>query len=347
MRDTTMIMDDSHNKIVGNSPAVQTLRQHIDQVADKLTTVLVLGESGTGKELVARVIHEHSNRSKGPFVPINCAAIPLELLESELFGHEKGAFTGAFMARQGRFELAGGGTLFLDEIGDMPMSMQAKLLRVLQERSFERVGGNKSLKADVRIIAATHKNLEQSLKQGNFREDLYYRLNVFPIEIPPLRERKEDIIPLIHHFIETSRRETGNFVEMTREALDFLQQYYWPGNVRELANLIERLLVLASKKVITVGDLPERFFKRIAYSGDENLTTMTTSELVNNDKQFDLKGHLAQLELNLITQALQDSRGVITRAAKKLGLRRTTLVEKMKKYGIGREINYKTQNGIS
>jgi len=340
-----MTVENKGNEMIGTSSAIKAVQHLIQQVADKPATALILGESGTGKELVAKVIHQCSERAKGPFIPINCAAIPLELLESELFGHEKGAFTGAFIARQGRFELAAGGTLFLDEIGDMPMSMQAKLLRVLQERVFERIGGNKLVKADVRIIAATHKNLEQCIAKGSFREDLYYRLNVFPIEIPSLRERREDIVLLIQHFIEKHQAETGNFIELTSDTVCFLEQYDWPGNVRELFNLIERLLILLPGKTVTVQDLPESFFRRVRQES-KSLTITTTSELVNEDKRFDLKEHLAQLELDLIKEALWDSQGIVARAAKKLGLRRTTLVEKIKKYGIEREINYKTQNGI-
>lgn len=337
-----MVMHDERYKLIGNSPAIQAVQHLVSQVASRFTTALIRGESGTGKELIARVIHQHSQRAQGPFVAVNCAAIPLELLESELFGHEKGAFTGAVISRQGRFELAAGGTLFLDEIGDMPLSMQAKLLRVLQERSFERVGGNKPIKADVRIIAATHKNLEECLVQGSFREDLYYRLNVFPIEIPALRERREDIRTLIQHFIDLHREENGILIELTEEALHFLEQYEWPGNVRELSNLVERLCVLSTGKALTLQDLPEHFFRQMSRRNDKNLTILTAAQLVQ-EKHFDLKEHLSQLELDLITQALNDCAGVVARAAKRLGLRRTTLVEKMKKYGIGREVNYKAQ----
>jgi sigma-54 specific flagellar transcriptional regulator A len=326
-------------KLVGNSAATQTLQRLILQVASRFTTALIRGESGTGKELVARVIHHCSNRVQGPFVAVNCAAIPLELLESELFGHEKGAFTGAFIARQGKFELAAGGTLFLDEIGDMPISMQAKLLRVLQERSFERVGGNKAIKADVRIIAATHKNLEECLVQGVFREDLYYRLNVFPIEISPLRERREDIKVLIQYFIDLHKEESGSSIKLTEETLSFLEEYDWPGNVRELSNLIERLCVLYSEDAITPQNLPEQFFRKTSRLNDKKSTIVTT-DMLAKEKYFDLKEHLSQLEFDLITQALNDCQGVVARAAKRLGLRRTTLVEKMKKHGLGRAAFY-------
>jgi sigma-54 specific flagellar transcriptional regulator A len=332
-------------ELVGASSPIKMVEHLIRHVAKTSTTVLILGESGTGKELVAHIAHNLSDRAEGPFIPVNCAAIPLELLESELFGHEKGSFTGAYLSRQGRFELAAGGTLFLDEIGDMPLSMQAKLLRVLQEKSFERVGSNKSIKADVRIIAATHKNLEDSMSDGEFREDLYYRLNVFPIEIPPLRDRLEDIPLLIDYFIKKYQAESNNTVEFEMETLHFLEQYEWPGNVRELSNLIERLIILHPGKKITVQDLPEAFLRTAAKRLDKNLTVLTSPEL-NSKKRFDLKEHLAQLEFSLISQALQDCNGIVARAAKLLGLRRTTLVEKMKKYGMGREVNYKIQNEL-
>ncbi len=330
-------------KLVGTSTAVQSVQYLVEQVASTAATALILGESGTGKELVAQVIHNLSDRSEAPFVPVNCVAIPLELLESELFGHEKGAFTGAVVARQGKFELAAGGTLFLDEIGDMPMSMQAKLLRVLQERTFERVGSNKPIQADVRILAATHKNLEACIAEGTFREDLYYRLNVFPIQIPPLRERIEDIGLLIDHFIEKKKKETGNFISLAPETRAFLEKYNWPGNIRELCNLVERLLILYPEKCVFVDDLPAELFKQSALKQDKNLTTAITTDLLNEDKQFDLKGYLEKLEFSFITRALADCSGITARAAKKLGLQRTTLVEKIKKYGIIRNPNDKEQ----
>ena len=333
-------------ELVGSSPAIQAVQLLIQQVANKPTTALILGESGTGKELVARIIHALSDRNKGAFVPVNCAAIPLDLLESELFGHEKGAFTGAYTTRQGRFEMAAGGTLFLDEIGDMPISMQAKLLRVLQERTFERVGGNKLIKAEVRIIAATHKDLRLCIEKGTFREDLYYRLNVFPIHIPALRDRKEDIAAIIHHFIEKYRNETGCFLEVSDDALNFLIEYEWPGNVRELSNLIERLVIVSSGKQVTLENLPEYLLKRTHLRHEKSLPVMTNSTQLKTNQNFDLKGHLAQLELELITEALAESGGVVARAAKRLGLRRTTLVEKMKKYHIERELNLKTQSQL-
>ncbi len=339
-----MMVHGKVTKLIGMSSAIRHVQHLIQQVTNKPTTVLILGESGTGKELVAQIIHNLSERAAAPFVAVNCAAIPLELLESELFGHEKGAFTGAYTARQGRFELAAKGTLFLDEIGDMPISMQAKLLRVLQERTFERVGGNKPIKADVRIIAATHQNLEHSMRNGTFREDLYYRLNIFPIEIPALRDRKEDIPLLLHHFIEQYKAETGNFIGLAPETQSFLAQYDWPGNVRELFNLIERLLILFPQKQISLQDLPEPFMRQNTRAHDKSLTIMATAAKFRRGTKFDLKEHLAELEFTFINQALEESDGIVARAAKRLGLRRTTLVEKMKKYGMGRETIYRTPN---
>jgi len=331
-----MAIQEVMQELVGKSERIRAVQALIQQVADKPTTALILGESGTGKELIARMIHQLSERKDGPFIAVNCAAIPLDLLESELFGHEKGAFTGAHAARQGRFEVAAGGTLFLDEIGDMPISMQAKLLRVLQEREFERVGGNKSIRVDVRIIAATHKDLRQCLQAGTFREDLYYRLNVFPINLPALRERKEDIGLLIQHFIEKYRAETGHGIDMATDALEFLENYEWPGNVRELANLVERLVIVSSGKTITLNNLPEHFLQPYVVRQDNSLTVISNPSFHHPDQRFDLKEHLARLELDLINQALKDSGGVVARAAKRLGLRRTTLVEKMRKYRLGR-----------
>ncbi len=249
----------THNQtpLIGCSAGIKRVQHLIDRVAMKSTSVLILGESGTGKELVARSLHALSRRATGPFVALNCAAIPLELLESELFGHEKGAFTGAIGTRQGRFELASGGTLFLDEIGDMPAGMQAKLLRVLQEQVFERVGSNRSIKANVRIVAATHQDLEKAMHRGSFREDLFYRLNVFPIDIPPLRERKEDIPLLVDYFIEQHGRAHSSVMKMEPKSLNALIHYDWPGNVRELANVIERLMILYPNQNIAPKDLPQ------------------------------------------------------------------------------------------
>ena len=250
---------DLEQVLVGGGRAIADLRALVAQVAPKMASVLLQGESGTGKEVVARAIHDCSSRARGPFVAVNCGAIPAELLESELFGHEKGAFTGAITARKGRFELAEGGTLFLDEIGDMPFDMQVKLLRVLQERTYERVGGGKLQKADVRIVAATHQNLEGKVESGDFRMDLYYRLNVFPIDVPPLRERPEDVPLLARRFIALQEAQTGETLELSREALEQLCQCEWPGNVRELGNLIERLMILYPGETVGVAELPDRY----------------------------------------------------------------------------------------
>ncbi|MDP2243843.1 sigma-54 dependent transcriptional regulator [Pseudomonas sp.] len=337
--------------LVGTSRAIQQVRQMMQQVADTEASVLILGESGTGKEVVARNLHYHSKRRDGPFVPINCGAIPAELLESELFGHEKGAFTGAITSRAGRFELANGGTLFLDEIGDMPLSMQVKLLRVLQERTYERVGGNKTQNADVRIIAATHKNLEEMIEAGSFREDLYYRLNVFPIEMAPLRERIEDIPLLMNELISRMEHEKRGSIRFNSAAIMSLCRHDWAGNVRELANLVERMAIMHPYGVIGVGELPKKF--RHVDDEDEALTTSLREDLeeraaiiaglpgVNTPAMLpaeglDLKDYLGNLEQGLIQQALDDAGGVVARAAERLRIRRTTLVEKMRKYGMSR-----------
>jgi len=338
-------------------------------VAKTHASVLILGESGTGKEVVARNIHALSNRCKAGFVPVNCGAIPAELLESELFGHEKGAFTGAISARQGRFELAEKGTLFLDEIGDMSLPMQVKLLRVLQERTFERVGSNKSMSADVRILAATHRNLEKNIRDGKFREDLFYRLNVFPIELPALRERLEDVPLLLQHQIERLQQDNRGSVRLTAGAVEALCQYQWPGNVRELANLVERLSILHPQGVVDARDLPARYMPAglqpsktlfdpvtaFATSDEEDEAIINDTSSFNDDASFglpasgpdstaqvpeisadglDLKEHMAQMEIQLIQQALDATNGVVAHAARLLKMRRTTLVEKLKKYGM-------------
>ncbi|MGL5291245.1 MAG: sigma-54 dependent transcriptional regulator [Vibrionaceae bacterium] len=375
--------------IVGQSVAIDEVRHLIQQVATTDANVLILGESGTGKEVVARSIHEHSQRNKGPFVPVNCGAIPPDLLESELFGHEKGAFTGAICARKGRFEMANGGTLFLDEIGDMPAPMQVKLLRVLQERSFERVGGNKTIDVNVRVVAATHRNLEQMISVGSFREDLFYRLNVFPIEMPALRERKEDIALLMQELM-------GRFdstICLTERAMHALSSYDWPGNVRELSNAIERLMILYPGQTVDLHHLPKQYRQESAqhslnfsvsktptfsFSDDEeHLERAALCEIFSDsepceviekiekkekpaaafdestriscdtdgayiplqlpDDGLDLKTILVDLEVDFIRQALDVNMGVVARAASMLGMRRTTLVEKMRKYGLQRE----------
>ncbi|AMB80355.1 MULTISPECIES: sigma-54 dependent transcriptional regulator [Pseudomonas] len=337
--------------LVGTSRAIQHVRQMMQQVADTDASVLILGESGTGKEVVARNLHYHSKRRDAPFVPVNCGAIPAELLESELFGHEKGAFTGAITSRAGRFELANGGTLFLDEIGDMPLPMQVKLLRVLQERTFERVGSNKTQSADVRIIAATHKNLESMIEVGAFREDLYYRLNVFPIEMAPLRERVEDIPLLMNELISRMEHEKRGSIRFNSGAIMSLCRHAWPGNVRELANMVERMAIMHPYGVIGVAELPKKF--RYVDDEDENLVDTLFSDMeervaINNSTQdfsatamlppegLDLKDYLGGLEQGLIQQALDDANGIVARAAERLRIRRTTLVEKMRKYGMSR-----------
>lgn len=336
---------DLFRSMVGNSRAIRQVRSLIEQVAKSDATVLILGESGTGKEVVARNLHYHSSRRSKPFVPINCGAIPAELLESELFGHEKGAFTGAISARQGRFEMAEGGTLFLDEIGDMPMSMQVKLLRVLQERTFERVGGTKQIEADVRIVAATHRNLEEMIQEEKFREDLYYRLQVFPIEMPPLRDRVDDIPLLINELIARLEHENRGSVRFTPSAVMALCQYRWPGNVRELSNLIERMVIMHPYGVVDVQDLPEKFRPAGAASQteaesvkfDQHLAPMEPIVAARLPRDgIDLKEHISNLECTLIKQALDESGGVVAHAAKRLNMRRTTLVEKLRKYGLQR-----------
>ncbi|TBU83374.1 sigma-54-dependent Fis family transcriptional regulator [Pseudomonas daroniae] len=337
--------------LVGTSRAIQQVRQMMQQVADTEASVLILGESGTGKEVVARNLHYHSKRREAPFVPVNCGAIPAELLESELFGHEKGAFTGAITTRAGRFELANGGTLFLDEIGDMPLPMQVKLLRVLQERTFERVGSNKTQNADVRIIAATHKNLENMIEGGSFREDLYYRLNVFPIEMAPLRERIEDIPLLMNELISRMEHEKRGSIRFNSAAIMSLCRHDWAGNVRELANLVERMAIMHPYGVIGVGELPKKF--RHVDDDDEQLAASLREELDERAvltsaspgmgssamlpaEGLDLKDYLGNLEQGLIQQALDDAGGIVARAAERLRIRRTTLVEKMRKYGMSR-----------
>ena len=330
--------------LVGKSKAMQQIRQLMGQVAATDVNVLILGESGTGKEVVARNLHDHSTRKNKPFVPVNCGAIPGELLESELFGHEKGAFTGAISARQGRFELAQGGTLFLDEIGDMPLPMQVKLLRVLQERTFERVGSNKTIKADVRIVAATHRQLEQAIADGKFREDLYYRLNVFPIDMPPLSERSDDIPLLINALIVQAEKSGNDPFTLSPAAMTSLMRYPWPGNVRELSNLVERLCILFPNEQVDVAELPFKY-QQIEQQDEidalnaqaPSYETAPTFEAAAADTRLpeegiDLKTILVDLERQYIEQAIEASQGVVARAAELLGMRRTTLVEKMKKY---------------
>ena len=324
----------------GASSAVAQVRDLIERVAPSEATELILGASGTGTDVVARNIHYLSPRRKGPFVPINCGAIPDSLLESELFGHEKGAFTGAFTSRRGRFELAENGTLFLDEIGDMPLPMQVKLLRVLQERTCERLGSTKSISVNARIVAATHRDLEHLISTGGFREDLYYRLNVFPIEVPPLSERIEDLPVLVDDLAARIEAEQGVRPRLSAATLRWLGAYKWPGNVRELANLMERLAILYPDRVVEVKDLPAKF--RAGGGEDKPPAPADTAVSVPAAVDLpadgiDLKQYLIDQESHLIRAALEQANGVVAHAASLLKMRRTTLVEKMRKYGIQRE----------
>jgi len=391
----------------GTSRVMRDVHRLIEQVAPFDTNVLILGESGTGKEMVARHIHELSGRDGHPFVPVNCGAIPADLLESELFGHEKGAFTGALSTRMGRFEFAEGGTLFLDEIGDMSLQMQVKLLRVLQERSFERVGSNKTMRCNVRIIAATHRDLDAAIGAGRFREDLFYRLNVFPIQMPPLRERLEDLPVLIEHLVQRQVQIGGRHLRLDKEAMNSLVRNPWPGNVRELANLLERLAILFPEQTVTAADLPERYrnkgttgwfasgmrimppaphaakpagaspalLEELLEAGEtecsdtaefsdeaglsdaadlspetdlageadlmDSVDLVDTSDFAGRAEAanaelprggIDLKDHLSAIEIGLIRKALVEADGTVAEAARLLRMRRTTLVEKLRKY---------------
>src|SRR5215469_12403721 len=376
----------------GTSAAIRDVVALIRQVAAFDSTALVLGESGTGKEVVARAIHDLSPRRGRPFVAVNCGAIPADLLESELFGHEKGSFTGAIAARKGRFEIAEGGTLFLDEIGDMSPSMQVKLLRVLQERVFERVGNHTPIRCNVRIIAATHRNLEDSIVRGTFREDLFHRINVFPIEMPPLRARSEDIPLLIRDFIAHNVSEGRGRLQLSQRALAALALHSWSGNVRELGNLVERLSIVCNNRVVEVRDLPPKYRPpedwtlevkaldsslcvsalddasqaiavedQVPLTDDAALTVLeseafeprplepsrlapTAIEAATLDPfealtmlpedGMDLRAHLLAIERRLVEQALERANGTVAHAARLLGLRRTTLVEKLRKLGM-------------
>jgi Nif-specific regulatory protein len=306
--------------IIGNSNEMQEVYNLIRQVAESETTVLLRGESGTGKELVAHAIHYASGRSHRPFIKVNCAALPETIIESELFGHEKGAFTGALHQRKGRFELAHGGTLFLDEIGDLSMTTQIKMLRVLQEKEFERVGGVETIKTDVRIVAATNRNLEELISQSRYREDLYYRLNVFPIHIPPLRERKTDILLLADHFIEKYGKSTGkNVRRVSTPAIDMLMAYHWPGNVRELENCIERAVVMSNDDVIHGHHLPP---------------TLQTAEASGTTLRETLDEVLDSIEREMLIEALKSSRGNMARAARLLGISERRMGLRINKHGI-------------
>ena len=316
--------------LVGTSAPMRRVLDFVEKVADSDSTVLIEGESGTGKELIARMLHFNSMRRDRPLVPVNCGAIPENLLESELFGHEKGAFTGAAHTRLGRFELAHGGTIFLDEVGEMSLSLQVKLLRVLQERCFERVGGTRTINVDVRIIAATNQDLEQAVHDRRFRQDLFYRLHVIPIHIPPLRERRSDIPLLVNHFIaqfnELRRTEIAG---MEEEAVARMTEYDWPGNIRELENMIERLVVLKKQGWITMSDLPERTLKLPASKALE-----TQEHFIRfSEDGINLTKELEQYENQLIGEALRKANGITSKAAQLLQLNRTTLVEKLKRKG--------------
>ena len=334
--------------IIGSSPAMEKVYAFIQRVMDTDTTVLITGDTGTGKELVARALHYNSGRKEGPFIAVHCAAIPGELLESELFGHEKGAFTGALQRRIGMFEAASGGTLFLDEIGEMPHSTQSKLLRSLQEREIRRVGGQETISINVRLLCATNRNLEQDVKEGTFREDLFYRINVVPIPLPALRERKEDIPQLVMHFAQRFAKELNREVpQFTAQAMERLINYSWPGNVRELEHGIERLLVTCDSNKIDVADLP------FVISQSEEAATAATAKLVANstprgalgeklefDEQgFDLPKMTEELERKVIEEALRRTGGVITEAARALKITRRMLRYKMDKLGIPANAN--------
>ena len=306
-------------QIIGDSPALATVLEQVERVAPADSTVLIQGETGTGKELIAHAIHNVSPRRSRPLIKLNCAAIPFDLLESELFGHERGAFTGAIAQKIGRFELADKGTLFLDEVGDIPLALQPKLLRVLQEQEFERLGSGRTHRVDVRLVAATHRDLERMVKRNEFRSDLYYRLNVFPIIVPPLRERSEDIVPLLEHYVEIFSRRVGKYIDhIPNEVADAFKSYSWPGNIRELQNVIERMVILSDDGVLANPLRPTHNARVIGFPAN---TTLKDSERA------------------LIEAALEATGWVIGGpygAAAKLGMKRTTLMHRMKKHGIFR-----------
>jgi nitrogen regulation protein NR(I) len=321
--------------LVGESPSMKSIYEIIAKVADSPSTVLITGESGTGKELVALALHKGSSRRDKPLIKVNCAAIPKDLVESELFGYEKGAFTGAVGSKPGRFELADGGTLFLDEIGEVPVEMQVKLLRALQESEFEHVGGIKTLKVDVRLIAATNRDLQSLIADGRFREDLYYRLNVVPISLPPLRERRADIPALAAHFIEKYDKRLGKKVEHLDEAaLKLLAEYSWPGNIRELENLMERSVLFADGPVISAASLPDALRERQAGTAAAPVPSAPLPTLDGSSMKDIVRHAQAELERELITRALEETGGNVTRAAKKLQISRKSLQVKMKELGL-------------
>jgi len=318
------------HEISGRSRVIQELRQVIKQVAPTDAWVLITGENGTGKEIVARSIHRQSKRASQPLIAVNCAAIPEELIESELFGHEKGAFTGAQSAKKGKFELAHKGTLFLDEIGDMSLKTQAKILRILQEQCFERIGGSKTIQVDVRVIAATNKDLLKEIEEGNFREDLYYRLKVFPLEVPPLRERQEDIPVLLEEFIaQLSQEHNFKPLKFTEEAIEVLKNYPWPGNVRELKNFVERLFILYPGQEVDVGKLPSEIKNKTASRSKMDLFP-ELSHIPNNFKQA-----RSCFEAWFLENKLKEYGGNVSKLARAIGLERSYLYRKLKAYNLG------------
>ncbi|WP_022856027.1 sigma-54 interaction domain-containing protein [Thermodesulfobacterium thermophilum] len=328
-----------------HNPVMKEVYQLAKKVAPSSSTVLILGESGTGKEVLAKYIHFNSKR-QGPFVAINCAAIPEELLEAELFGYEKGAFTGAIKTKPGKFEIANKGTLFLDEIGDLSAKLQAKLLRVLQERQVERLGAEQPIKVDVRIIAATNKDLEKEVEAGRFREDLFYRLNVIPIKIPPLRKRKEDIVLLANFFLKkVCEREGVPLKRLSEKPVQRLLDYRWPGNVRELENLVERLVILTDKEIIEPEDLSYPFGSSLTSGESEVVRTPVSLSPISSNQEglslpdlteegIDLTSLIKEIEVFYLKKALEKASGVKTKAAKLLKLNRTTFIEKLKKYNL-------------
>ncbi|HEY4220000.1 MAG TPA: sigma-54 dependent transcriptional regulator [Myxococcota bacterium] len=325
--------DDTERTLVGTSVRMRHVHDIIQKVADSPSTVLITGESGTGKELVALALHNKSSRHDKPFIRINAAAIPPTLIEAELFGHEKGAFTGAVTQKPGRFELAHGGTLFLDEIGELPVDMQVKLLRALQESTFERVGGIKTLRVDVRLIAATNRDLKKAIETGLFREDLFYRLNVVPIELPPLRERAEDIPLLVEELLKKlNRRLARNVEKFSADAMNVLSGYPWPGNIRELENIMERTLLFADKNVIDTIDLPPDLQAKIG--GLKERPALEGGAAVEGSMKDIVRQATAELEKDLIQRALDDTHGNVTHAARKLKISRKSLQIKMKELGL-------------
>jgi len=338
-------MELNTSNIIGTSPALHDVFRVLAKVAPTDSTVLVTGESGTGKELLVRALHANSRRFDKPFVPINCGAIPRELLESELFGHEKGAFTHAVRTRPGRFEMADGGTIFLDEIGELDLALQVKILRVLQEKEYERVGGNGIRKVDVRVVAATNRDLELEVAENRFREDLFYRLNVIPIHLPPLRRRGEDIILLAEHFLKRfcSNKDRTKLTISTK-AQEMLVRYTWPGNVRELENFMERMSILCDGKSVAPEDLPRKIWSDLGQEPEAAEAAQPMAVCAGfvwprirdlHERKVDLKQFLDDVETRLLAEALELADGVKNQAAEILGIKRTTLIEKLKKKKLG------------